>query len=38
MYPVSEAFLQAVPGGAGEHPEVLLDGEDNNCGRSRVSF
>ena len=25
-------------GGAGEHPEVLLDGEDNNCSWSRVSI
>lgn len=25
-------------GGAGEHPEVLLDGEDNNCSWSEYPF
>ena len=33
MYPVSEAFLQAV---AGEHPEILLDGEDHHSRRRGV--
>lgn len=34
MYPVSEAFLQAVQGNT---REVLLDRKDHNCCRSRVS-
>ncbi|MFR4124302.1 hypothetical protein [[Ruminococcus] torques] len=25
-------------GGAGEHPELLLDGEDYNCSRGGVSI
>ena len=37
MYPVSEAFL--VPaGGAREHPEILLDGEDYHSRRRGVSL
>ena len=35
MYPVSDAFLQAVQG---NHPEVLLDGEDHHGRRCGVSL
>ena len=35
MYPVSEAFLQAVQG---TYPEILLDGEDHHGRRRGVSL